>query len=424
MCVVSESGGYRRGSKSARRVTKIPSNIKRKISGPGGGWAFPSAGRRRRGVDGRAIADAAEAAVRYRPRLARRAWQAARSMVRSGTKGRVPVGGKRAYSKKWSRIARNRPRISTLCEDAVLRHQGVNAELPNEDPDDTTYRYPGFYIIAKGDPTSAAASQVPLYYFDLTRLDNSGIATNCGGTFVTGATGGTDGTIATLEVGNQAASGVTSGSSQWRMERGSTISTTWNAKYVQNLWYDIRFKLYGCRRQTVTYDIILCRFKEDHLVPTAPYQPTDVKDLAERNNFYNQMARSAMVNTILPGMFEWTKRLKVLKRARHVIQPSLSTELDRNPDSVDFRWFVKDSKIYKHSQVALNLVTKQLNMTTTAWNVEQGTQYTNDPACQRSRLFLLVRATDMTAPVTGDDQDDTPSFDCVIRKRVRFFPPT
>lgn len=365
----------------------------------------------------------------------RRVFDAASAMAWSGQGSRVGslAGstrfqgaaryGKRTYAYKRSRIGRNRPRISTLCKTAVLRLQGMNAEVPNEDPDDVTVRYPGFFSIGKG-LTSDTQTVVPFYFADLTRFANSGDADSGPQNFCVGQMQiGDTGNPTFVERGTQVASGVTSSSATWQLEKNNTSTfSNWNATYVQNMWYDIRLKMYGSRKQTVTYDIWLCRFKDDNMCPSGPL-PNEPKDIVERNAMYANWVRPAIINTIFPPTHEWAKKIRVIRKARYTIQPSLSTELERNPDSVDLKWFVRDTKITRYSQNGTNLVTDTLQLDTVAWAAETTKQYTNDPTNQRSRLFLIIRATDMTATVASDDQDDTPSFDMCIRKKIRMFPP-
>lgn len=334
--------------------------------------------------------------------------------------------GKRAYAKKRTVFKRHKARISDLCETAVFRLQGVKQEIPNEDPDDTTYRYPGYYTIGKGTSAGLGGMVCPVYTIDLTRIANVGSVGVGSASFCVSQLNLDDsGNPTWVQQGCQDFTGTTLGASFYQLEKTNSDSTSsWAAQYVQTMWYDIRFKLYGARKQCVTYDVMLCQAREDWAVPNYNAAGYDAADTLSRKALYQQLAKSAMVNTIMPGTSGWMKFLKVKKRARFVIQPSLSTELERNPNSVDFRWFIKDGRFRSHHQNQ-SIAASDVAVDAPTWNVETvSTETTNDPVFQRSRMFLIVRATDMTpfTPVT-DDQDDTPSFDMVVRKRLRFFPP-
>lgn len=342
-----------------------------------------------------------------------------------GSSRAVRSYGKRSYAWKRSRLAWQRPSISNLCETAILRVQGIKQEQPNEDPDDATVVYPGFYPIGKGNSAITGDFNTPVYSVDLTRVANATSAAAVSNTvtqlYVTDA-----GQTGWADRGCQNSSGATQAGSYYQLEKtnGIGLGGTWQAQYVQTLWYDIRIKMYGARKQTVCYDVMLVRFTEDGFCPGGP-NPTDILDLNYRNQMYSQFARAAMVNTILPGTHGWSKYMKVIRRARHVINPNESTELDRNPDSVDLKWFVKDTRVRSHYQLATNFASDQA-VDNVGWIVEGNGQFTPDPEHQKSRLFLFIRATDMTPAtnLTTDDQDDTPSFDLCVRKKIRVFPPT
>lgn len=334
----------------------------------------------------------------------------------------------RQYAYKRSRIANQRPTVSTLCETGIMRLQAVKQEVPDRDPDDPAPTYPGAFSIGKGNSSSALSQlTMPLYIVDLTRVPNG----------PNGPTNGT-GCIQQLRIGDagnptfnerptQNSNGVFTSNAQYDWEKTNGNGSI-NATLMQHLWYDVRLKLYGARKQAVTYDVMLVRFKQDYIVWDGVAQ--NAQDGATRTQFWQSIARSQIVNTILPKTSGWMDYVTILRRKRLNLPASSSDDLDKSPQSVDFHWFIRDTRILKYSQNN-NVFTEDIAVDGTGWNVEFSNASSgnfnqiNDPHHFASRTFLLIRATDMTSVRnTGDDMDDTPSFDICVRRKTRFFPPT
>lgn len=151
----------------------------------------------------------------------------------------------------------------------IERLQGVRKEDHNADPDTFT---PG-WVPMGFDNTVAGVDQYPIAIMALTSannnnfgyvnsakltIDTSGVVSwnygtgapisqNFDGTFVTGGR-------FTLE--RQLAGGVTNGNTQ-----------PYKATHIQIPWFDIRLQLWGCKKQCVTWDISLVRFKEEWMCP-------------------------------------------------------------------------------------------------------------------------------------------------------------
>lgn len=144
----------------------------------------------------------------------------------------------------------------------------------------------------------------------------------------------------------------------------------------------------------------------------------------ESNNytqFWQQIARNQIVNTIFPQTYHWSRHIRILRRQRFTLPASSSTDLDRNPEAVDFKWFIRDSRILRF-QENQSVFTTDVAVDSARWLQNYKASTTNRPL-PRSRLFLIIRATDMSPTITGDDSDDTPSFDMCIRRKTRVFPP-
>lgn len=383
----------------------------------------------------------------FRPYASRRAFvgvkagvsaaaSATETMVRKRARETGSASGatKRVYAKKRSRIGRERPTIPTLCRWTIQRLQGLRQEIPDRDPDNpsTGSGYPGLFAIGKGISAGDGSQlSMPLYIADLTRYANvaGGVSNQCLSQLAIGDVGNPF----FVERPTQTASGALGSNAQWRTEK-QPFFFSGNGYKLQHMWYDIRLKLYGARKQPVTYDVMLVQFKENYLIPDYTFPNAGagadpVLDLKNRSQFWQQISRAQIVNTLLPGTSGWKNNLKILRSYRVNLTASLSNDLDRVPENVDLRWFVRDTRILKYHQNTVAFTTDTA-VDNVGWNVESITEVQNDPASFKTRTFLIIRATDMTATLPGtsgatlDDMDDTPSFDMVIRRKSRIFSPS
>lgn len=307
----------------------------------------------------------------------------------------------------------------------------MKQEVPDRDPENPAGSdgvFPGYYAIGKGIVADSTYT-MPMYIMDLTRYPNGPVNTTFGSNCLYQLRFGPSGGPNFDERPTQIATGAFGSTSKWILERANN---TLRASYhLQHMWYDIRLKLYGCRKQPVTYDIMLVRFTEDYLVPdynvTASTGPLNV-DLITRNQFWQQFCRSATLNTILPQSQGWSRGLRVLRSARYNLTAALSNDLDRVPESVDLKWFVKDSRVLRYSQNQ-SAYQNQTDINSTGWIQNQDSSFIEDPSSQKARTFLIIRATDMTQTLPGstgatrDDMDDTPSFDFCVRRKTRLICP-
>lgn len=337
----------------------------------------------------------------------------AAEMVSSRT-GAGPGGStRRAYLYKRKTLARQKPSISNLCPYVVERLQGIKKEVPDRDPDATVgVEYPGFFPIGKG--ATGTNQLMPLYIFDLTRVDINNSNSVC---WRLGFNSG--GTVTFNDVPTQGTLGTLGANSFYAVEK-QQVSPLVKTYLNQNIWYDMRMKLYGARKQAVTYDIMLVRFKEDYLAPDLlPAQNST--DVFNKNQFWQGMVRSSITNSILPMVKDWRDGMTILARKRVKLCASLSTDLDRVPDNIDFKFFIKDTRILSYQQNNQQQVT-QAGIDSVGWVAETNNSLLIDPRYSEARTFVIVRATDMTLPITNDDGDDTPSFDFIIRRKRRYIP--
>lgn len=344
----------------------------------------------------------------------------------SRTKTVSGAGTKRSYAKMKCRIGLGIPTIFNLCENVVERIQGIKQEVPNGATDSNFF--PGYYQIGKGVSAGAGNMLMPLYICDLTRINNvSGQPTEAFQRLFIGD----NGNPGFASVTAQLPTGVDTTSASFLLESYESNQPSFVCKNVQPRWYDIRMKLYGARKQSVTYDVMLVQFPDEWLIPNiSTTAAPSIYDSAHRAQFWQQIARSCITNTIFPQLADWWKGLKVLRQRRFVLPASSSTDLDVNPESVDFKLFVKDTRVigYRTDQVYYAADTEIDSMKWTPSGINSANSAsTNDPVNYRKRTFLIIKATDMTATKSGagdqqDDMDDTPSFDFVVRRKLRLLP--
>lgn len=350
--------------------------------------------------------------------------------TRTGTKRRMrakmgaSVGNPRRYDYKKSRLTKRGMQTSLLFSSAIVRLQGINKELQAPDYSSGAV-LPGFYNINTGLPatTTGDNSVRPVYVVDLEAVNNAGLVSPVVLQMSVSDTAGIQ-----WENRNSQNNAGGSVSSQWWPEdlRYMSGDGTPSAQYLQHMWYDIRLKLYGARRQAVTYDVYLCKFREEHMIPLTFRLGTTLspQDQAEYVAFWQNFSRNLSYNTILPGAGKWRRGLEVLRHKRAILSASTSDDLDTQPDNVDLKWYVRDGNV--KSFVDQNIqITDQATLEIGAW-----TQYTaatnalNRPAYERGRMFLVIRATDISATQSGvqEDADDNPSFDMCIRKKFVVYP--
>lgn len=291
----------------------------------------------------------------------------------------------------------------------IDRLQGVKMEAPNQDADDATYTYPGFFAIGKAN-NAASPYTVPCYVCNLTCRQGAD-----GQTPLKRLAFDADAHPIWINQTTQDQSGATLALSYLDEDR-SGQNTSGYGKYMQFMWYDIRMKLYGARRQSVTYDVMLVSFNNPALCPESV--TVQAKQQEDRDNFWQSIVRRQITNTILPGSgFEWWKQMRIVRRKRIVLKAAESSDLDSTPENIDLKWFVKDTRIRKYCEtIEDRSYTNVSNFVGSGWPQLGPLAPTSEPT-ERSRLYLIVTASDMTITTATDDFDDTPSFDMIVRRK-------
>lgn len=350
------------------------------------------------------------------------------TVTRRRRKMAATVGNPRRYAYKRSRLTRKGLQVKMLFPTAIVRCQGIAKEL--QAPDFSTgTTLPGYYTINTGlaATTTGEQSARPVYAVSLNIVNN--ISTE---TPVVSQMHIADDAAPTWLIRNSQGSTGVSASSVYSTEdlRYMSGDANPNAQYIQHLWYDMRFKLYGARKQAVTYDVYLVRFREGHFIPAVFRDQGDptlwpATDYAEYRSFWQNFSRNLSYNSILPGAGGWKKHVHVLRHRRVILSASTSDDLDTLPDNVDFKWYVRDGRVQSYVETN-SPFTDQATIEGAGWNVYSNVTGStkNRPAYEKGHLFLLIRATDMSATVaaTPEDADDNPSFDMCIRKKFVAYP--
>lgn len=372
--------------------------------------------RRKRGRS--ATRSGARSRVRSASSVRMRSQSAAR--VRSGMKRKTTGAIDRAYDYKRTRLTKIPVKPRLLVPYALTRFQGIKQEVPDEDPTTSTGQtYLGYYPIRKGDVT-AAEFETPIHMLELTMFNN--IVTTVYGAHKK-LLFGNDGGIIWQTLPNQLPNGINNSAGDWQNENllhwGNSTTKTYSTK-LQHAWYDIRVKLYGCRKQPITYDVMLVRFDREYLIPdytgASTNTPVDPGYAARYKAFWQALVKNQIVNTILPGTSKALSGMRVLRRKRVVLQAGRTDELDRNPSTVDLHWFVRDNRILNYLESNNPFVTDTA-VDSVQWSERLQATTTNSPT-PRSRMFLLIRCTDMTSLTNDEDQDDSPSYDLVVRRKT------
>jgi len=201
-------------------------------------------------------------------------------------------------------------------------------------------------------------------------------------------------------------------------------STYANIDYLSKIsirWIDVRLLLYGARTQPTTYEILVVRFKTDYLAPRVNGHEGDGQHYADYTVFWQNMAKKLMFNSIVPGQrtTDENTAMTVIKRVKVVIQPALTTEEDKNPNSRVIRMFIPDGRMLSYQHAGRPTV-DGVAVTDDSWMPvnRDATQPLNTPKSVKARTYLIIRAVNTTN--TAATALNTPSYDICLRKKEAF----
>lgn len=341
---------------------------------------------------------------------------------------------------------------------AVLRFQGLKRyglfadaaidEGPNEaagvgndltkDQVALTGGCPGYFILKNGtavDTINVTGDTYPMHVYNLTRVPNLVTTATVGREMIisNSTTAGVGDFLASTVLVGQSPTGAPSG--VWWMESmspsGTNDTTTNNiqpimrSKYVKTEWFDIRMICYGQRQMATFYDIMLVRFDDSTLIPDigiTEITNLDTQRRNARNALYQTLVRNITFNPILPGASNAVRGMKVMKRQRFLLPASMSDETDRTPAHKIVKFFYKDETIRNH-EWGVRSVAPATNVDGPNFAQNLRANDMSDDPHPKARVFLLVRASNtMVDAAVDEDMDGLPSYDIVIRKKIRYEP--
>lgn len=188
-------------------------------------------------------------------------------------------------------------------------------------------------------------------------------------------------------------------------------------RYVMSAWYDIRLNCYGAKAQPTLYDISVVSFTKDFYSPLVGATGADADD---RRALWQSLFHSFMSNPIMPAFKLKKFGMKVHKKYKFVIQPTLSIENDSTANNRVVRFFIRDGQLYDYTKHAIGFTGAGADdkLSTVQWQpqgAETGT-VTSDFPHPRAQKWLLIRAMNTTR-TSDNNANYTPSFDMIVRKK-------
>ncbi|AXH75276.1 MAG: putative capsid protein [Cressdnaviricota sp.] len=376
-----------------------------------GGYFNPRTGKRQR--------------VSYAPGTAQAAMaQGGGYSARSSRSGKVFTATK-ARSKGTFRTKSRGPSASLQTRlnvpVTIERLQGLKTEEHNDDPE---LIVPGFVTMAHYD-AGIGDDQFPVKLINLTVLNNNNFGEATNFELNTVDTSGVTNMVVDVSTPSYAFDGTTITSGRFQLERqisGGRVngdSQPYKATHVQIPWFDIRLQLWGCKKQAVTWDISLIKFKYEWMCPDSSGATAD--QILTRSSFWQSMARISTLNSIVPANINLSKYYKVLKHKRLVQEPTVNDQNAISANVVDLKWFVKDKTLRRYDRFESNAFVSGTEIKNVNRWVRKfvGTTVENFPYWN-SRMYLLIRCTDYTPTVVGLDTADydSPSYSFCIRRKI------
>lgn len=256
--------------------------------------------------------------------------------------------------------------------------------------------------------------QMPLAIYDLTSLNNRGLVAP-GRAFRwldTTATAGIDRQI----IPTQGLSGGAVAAGTWTNEQATSIAFP-NTQHAFHKYTDIKLNLYGARKRTTWFEIMIVRVNDDLANPFAA-NPANL----EYKQFIDYLQRPCIYSNLVQNSIGKTNRkFSIIKKYKYFISAAQTTDVDTSVGKIkevkiflkhnvmrDFDWRLEQTPAsMSHAQEAGN-----------AYIVD--TQNENDVR-PRQRVFMVIRAfaperrfTDAFSTASADANVD-PTYDIIIR---------
>lgn len=357
---------------------------------------------------------------RIRPTVVRRRRPLRRTAPRKSYGASAAAGDYRNYSSRNVSLgpyrAVNPRKLVPWKIDRMMRAKVEDPKLAV-----ASLSFPGAMALAKPDFTTPSGNiQFPLAVIDMTSHNNTAAGTASTNSYLLLQMDVATGNVSFASQATNISNGNYGTDSCWRDENTRHLigGNLTNFERIQNHWYDVRLKLYGCSKQAVDYEIMLVQFTHDFLLPIATAAGGSETNI--RNAVWQSMVRKCVSNTIFTGSAEWRKYVRVRKYQRVRIPASQTIDQDIIPTSVNVKWFVRDGRILEYLE-NLAPFSSATALGTSGFAVLPTTNITDRPKPQ-SQLFLVIRATDMISEsLTDYNYENTPSFDLLVRRKASLY---
>lgn len=305
----------------------------------------------------------------------------------------------------------------------VLRYQGLNRLGGIAAP-----ACPGFHplegrlVSATGTGgTSGAgsgASILPVHVFELASVNTSAAARPAG----YGLRIADNGEIGFEPLPGQDTTGTSQPSQPYAFEFGDMSSVQAGVRFVNLLWSDIRILLHGCMAETAVVDIMVVRFDPRYafLDPATSTAGLTTQDAQQRHSFWQTFSRSLVTSPAMHGNQESQKGMWVTRRARHVLQPSQTVDINDEPQTRLVRLFCRQNRVIDLKEQGTPL-TGDTGLFSQGWRTEDlsSTQFSSIPRVGQ-RQYLIIRCLNTVQRDQVASRTHTPSYDISIRRKLEF----
>jgi len=211
-------------------------------------------------------------------------------------------------------------------------------------------------------------------------------------------------------------------------------------QFIANEWMSVRFILYGARQQQTQFKIHLVQCTDEDCAPEdEPTLRTSVGTHAERRRdavygWWQNMIRPLVTTEIAAKFYPNRPRtgnsapMRIMKTWTYDIAPSLNIERDATANAVVAKLFIRDGRVLNYNwQSSIDAydatrtgitggIDDLIVLPGRQFDITRTTEPPLDQPNPKARRYLIITATNPTTVLTGDTQDNTPSFDMVVRK--------
>lgn len=313
--------------------------------------------------------------------------------------------------------------LRTLALNRIcVRYQGVNRLGSIAAP-----ACPGYHLLEARLVSSTGtggvigagtgASVLPLHLFELSSVNNA--TPRPAGYELRIADNGECG-FAPLK--GQSSTGVDVDAQPYVFEFGDSSSVNSSVRFVNLLWSDVKLMLHGATAETVSFDIMVVTFdpRYSFLDPATSLSGLSVQESQQRHSFWQTMSRSLVVNPAMHGNADKMTGMRVLRRYRHVLQPSSNTDINDEPQAKSVNIFLRRNWVIDLKENSTP-ITSDVGQFSLGYRVEDlsSTQFSSIPKAGQ-RQYLIIRALNTVQREGAATRSTTPSYDISIRRKMEF----